>query len=91
MGGTGDFDSAVDEDQDFRLRSAYVQITNNWGTFIGGKTNSFFDFWGSYGYSTRLGIDELDAQLSARRLDVGSGARMVHFLRRRRPVRYLIP
>jgi hypothetical protein len=40
------------------LASAFIQISNNWGTYTAGRTGSFFDFWGSHGYGTRFNIDD---------------------------------
>jgi hypothetical protein len=40
------------------LAAAFIQISNNWGTYTAGRTGSFFDFWGSHGYGTRLNIDD---------------------------------
>jgi hypothetical protein len=40
------------------LVSAFVQISNDMGTFTAGHTSSFFDFWGSNGFGTRVGIDD---------------------------------
>jgi len=40
------------------LVHAYIQISNDMGTFTAGHTSSFFDFWGSNGFGTRVGIDD---------------------------------
>jgi hypothetical protein len=40
------------------LSAAFIQISNDWGTYTAGHTGSFFDFWGSYGFGTRLNIDD---------------------------------
>jgi hypothetical protein len=40
------------------LAEAYVQITNDWATFTAGHLASFFDFFGSHGYGTRVIIDD---------------------------------
>ena len=40
------------------LNHAYIQVTNDWGTYTAGHTSSFFDFWGSNTYGTRVGIDD---------------------------------
>jgi hypothetical protein len=40
------------------LASAYITITNDWGTYTAGKRGSFFDFWGSDIYGTRLGLQD---------------------------------
>jgi len=40
------------------LVSAFIQISNDMGTFTAGHTSSFFDFWGSNGFGSRVGIDD---------------------------------
>jgi hypothetical protein len=40
------------------LVSAFIQISNDFGTFTAGHTSSFFDFWGSNTFGTRVGIDD---------------------------------
>jgi hypothetical protein len=40
------------------VAAAFVQISNDWGTYTAGHTGSFFDFFGSHGYGTRLNIDD---------------------------------
>ncbi|HEX9906648.1 MAG TPA: porin, partial [Propylenella sp.] len=40
------------------LASAFMQISNDWGVHTAGHTGSFFDFWGTHGYITRIGIDD---------------------------------
>jgi hypothetical protein len=40
------------------LDAAFIQISNDWGTYTAGHSGSFFDFWGSHGYGTRLNIDD---------------------------------
>jgi hypothetical protein len=40
------------------LASAFVQISNDWGTYTAGKFGSFFDFFGSHCYCTRIGIED---------------------------------
>jgi hypothetical protein len=43
---------------DFGLASAFIQISNDWGTYTAGKFGSFFDFWGDHSFgSTRIGIE----------------------------------
>jgi len=39
------------------LAAAYVQVSNDWGTYTAGHTGSFFDFWGGQAWATRLGLD----------------------------------
>jgi hypothetical protein len=38
------------------LDVAYIQISNDWGTYTAGHTGSFFDFYGGNGYGSRLGL-----------------------------------
>ena len=40
------------------LASAFIQISNDWGTYTAGKFGSFFDFFGSHLYGTRIGIED---------------------------------
>ena len=40
------------------LSAAYIQISNDFGTFTAGHTASFFDFWGSNTFGSRVGIDD---------------------------------
>ena len=40
-----------------RLASAFLQISNDWGTYTAGKFGSFFDFWGDHRFGTRIGIE----------------------------------
>jgi hypothetical protein len=43
---------------DFGLASAFIQVSNDWGTYTAGKFGSFFDFWGDHSFgSTRIGIE----------------------------------
>jgi hypothetical protein len=42
---------------EFDLASAFIQVSNDWGTYTAGKFGSFFDFWGGYSYGTRIGIE----------------------------------
>jgi hypothetical protein len=46
------------------LESAFIQISNDWGTYTAGHVASFFDFWDNYGYyNPRLfGIDASTTQ-----------------------------
>jgi hypothetical protein len=39
------------------LAAAYIQVSNDWGTYTAGHTGSFFDFFGSHVYGTRLGLE----------------------------------
>ena len=40
------------------LAAAFIQISNDMGTFTAGHTGSFFDFFGSFDFGTRLDIDD---------------------------------
>jgi hypothetical protein len=40
------------------LASAFIQISNDWGTYTAGKFGSFFDFFGSHLYGTRIGLED---------------------------------
>jgi len=43
---------------EFGLASAFIQVSNDWGTWTAGKFGSFFDFWGDHSFSSfRLGIE----------------------------------
>lgn len=37
------------------LAAAFIQISNDWGTYTAGHTGSFFDFYGGMGWGFRLG------------------------------------
>ena len=37
---------------------AFVEVSNDFGTFTAGRTDSFFDFYGSDDYGTRIDIDD---------------------------------
>jgi hypothetical protein len=47
------------------LSSAFIQISNDWGVFSAGKLGSFFDFWSSHGYGTRVQIDDSTVDVTA--------------------------
>lgn len=56
-----DVDSSVDPNYggtEPEVAEAFVQISRDWGTFIAGHTASFFDFFGTHGFGTRLNIDD---------------------------------
>jgi opacity protein-like surface antigen len=40
------------------VSAAFIQISNDWGTYTAGHTGSFFDFWGADGFGTRIQIDD---------------------------------
>lgn len=57
------------------LASAFIQISNDWGTYTAGKFGSFFDFFGSHLYGTRIGLEDgtTDANLFAWTFAGGNG------------------
>jgi hypothetical protein len=58
------------------LASAFIQVSNDWGTYTAGKFGSFFDFWGDHSFgSTRIGIEPgtTDANLFAWTFAGGNG------------------
>lgn len=42
----------------FALDQAFIQIENDFGTFTAGHVDSFFDFFGSNTFGSRVGIDD---------------------------------
>ena len=57
--GHGGRDSEFDNYPDqFALSAAFIQISNDLGTFTAGHSGSFFDFFASYGFGSRLDIDD---------------------------------
>jgi hypothetical protein len=56
--GTSSFDSPNYSGTNPSLAAAFVQISNDFGTFTAGHTGSFFDFFGSFDFGTRLDIDD---------------------------------
>lgn len=54
---TGEDDSNYDGAAN-DLAQAFIQISNDMGTFTAGHTASFFDFWGANGFGSRIGIDD---------------------------------
>jgi len=40
------------------LASAFIQVSNDWGTYTAGKFGSFFDFFGAHLYGTRIGLKD---------------------------------
>jgi hypothetical protein len=57
------------------LASAFIQVSRDWGTFTTGHTGSFFDFWGSNTFGTRIAIDDntTEQTLSAITFNLGNG------------------
>jgi hypothetical protein len=57
------------------LSSAFIQISNDWGTYTAGKFGSFFDFWGGDLPDTRIGLEAgtTDANLFAWTFAGGNG------------------
>jgi hypothetical protein len=54
--GPGDYDDYSDTEAD--LPAAFIEISNDRGAFTVGHTGSFFDFYGSDDYGTRLDVDD---------------------------------
>lgn len=55
----GPADTGVDYSaSDMELSAAYISLANDFGTFTAGHTGSFFDFYGSDDYGTRVDIDD---------------------------------
>jgi len=50
--GVGSYGSGV------TLADAFIQISNDWGTYTAGKFGSFYDFFGAHLYGTRLGLED---------------------------------
>jgi hypothetical protein len=46
------------DDTDPELEYAFIQLSNDVGTFTAGHAGSFFDIWGKYDFGTRIGIDD---------------------------------
>jgi opacity protein-like surface antigen len=46
------------DDSTFELDQAFIQISNDAGSFLAGHSDSFFDFFGSNTFGTRVGIDD---------------------------------
>jgi len=56
---TGEFfDGVSSYGSGVTLASAFIQISNDWGTYTAGKFGSFFDFFGSHLYGTRIGLED---------------------------------
>lgn len=55
---TPSFDGVSAYGSGVTLASAFIQVSNDWGTYTAGKFGSFFDFWGDHSFgSTRIGIE----------------------------------
>lgn len=54
--GPADYDLVYTED--FELPAAFIEVSNDRGTFTAGMTGSFFDFYGSDDYGTRIDVDD---------------------------------
>jgi len=52
------FDGVSSYGSGVTLASAFIQISNDWGTYTAGKFGSFFDFFGSHLYGTRIGLED---------------------------------
>ena len=59
-GGFLDFSRDEDEDRETRpwLERVFIQLTGARGMFTAGHESSYFDFWGSNTFSTRVGVDD---------------------------------
>jgi hypothetical protein len=59
----------------FFLRQAFIQIANDWGTLTFGRADSFFEFWESDAWATRLGDDAplSPVNLAAATFNLGGG------------------
>jgi hypothetical protein len=78
--GHGGAFSSSDPDENYDgagndLEQAFIQISNDMGTFTAGHTASFFDFFGSNGFGSRIGIDDntTEATLFAYTFGAGNG------------------
>jgi hypothetical protein len=74
--GPDDFATSYDGTE-LDLTEAVVQVSNDWGTFTAGHTSSFFDFFSSDTFGTRLDIDDSTTEqtLFAYTLGAESGLR----------------
>ncbi len=60
----------------FAISDAFLQVSNDWGTYTAGKFGSFFDFWGDHSQAgLRLGIEAgtTDPNLVAWTIQAGNG------------------
>jgi len=74
--GHGGLNSSVTNYSDqFALNAAFIQISNDMGTFTAGHSGSFFDFFGSYGFGSRIDVDDptTEATLFAYTFGGGNG------------------
>jgi hypothetical protein len=55
---TGEFGEENYSGTSVALAAAFIQISNDWGTYTAGHTGSFFDFFGSHTYGVRINIDD---------------------------------
>jgi hypothetical protein len=55
---TGDEEGNTNFPDQFALNAAFIQISNEMGTFTAGHSGSFFDFFASYGFGSRLDVDD---------------------------------
>ncbi len=64
-------------DANTTLPEAFIEVSNDHGVFTAGHTSSFFDFFGTDGYGTRIGIDDSTTEqtLFAYTLAAGNGLR----------------
>jgi len=71
----GPSDFATSYSSSLDLSAAFITIANDWGTYTAGHTSSFFDFFGSNTFGTRVGIDDatVDTTLFAWTFAGGNG------------------
>jgi hypothetical protein len=59
IGPSGDSDPSNYDDTNSALDQAFIQVSNDWGTFTAGHVDSFFDApFSSNTFGTRVGIDD---------------------------------
>ena len=54
--GPADYDHAYPEE--IEIPAAFIEVTSDQGIFTAGRTGSFFDFYGSDDYGTRIDVDD---------------------------------
>lgn len=71
--GPSDFNENYDSTSE-ALDQAFIQISNDMGTFTAGHTDSFFDFWGGNGFGTRVvAVDDSTGQSTLFAYTFGAG------------------
>jgi hypothetical protein len=68
-------DSLLAPGNNIFLRTAFIQIANDWGTLTFGRADSFFEFWESDAWATRFGDDAplSPVNLAAATFNLGGG------------------